>query len=66
MKSSDLILLAPAIAFAGGLTGLIKHTTFPNDVLYLATSIALFAIGAVAFGALLLLVRSSLNENEES
>ena len=66
MKSSDLILLAPAIAFAGGLTGLIKHTTYPDDVLYLATSIVLFVIGAVAFGALLLLVRASLNENEES
>nr|WP_321440254.1 hypothetical protein [uncultured Hyphomonas sp.] len=70
MKSSDLILLAPAIAFAGGLTGLIKHTSYPDDVLYLATSIFLFIVGVAAFGALLLLVRASLHdslhENEDS
>jgi hypothetical protein len=65
MKSSDLILLAPAIAFAGGLTGLIQHTTYPDDILYLATSIILFAIGAAAFGGLFLLVRASLRENED-
>jgi hypothetical protein len=62
MKSSDLILLAPAIAFAGGLTGLIQHSNYPGDVLFLATSIFLFAMGGRDVGGLFLLVRASLPE----
>ena len=65
MKSSDLILMAPAIAFAGGLTGLIQHADHPGDVLFLLTSIILFAIGAVTFGGLFLLVRANLPEDED-
>ena len=65
MKSSDLILLAPAIAFAGGLTGLIQHSNHPGDVLFLATSIILFAMGAAIFGGLFLRLRSSLPEDED-
>ena len=65
MKSSDLILLAPAIAFAGGLTGLIQHSNYPGDVLFLATSIVLFAIGAVTFGGLFLLVRANLPDDDD-
>lgn len=65
MKSSDLILLAPAIAFAGGLTGLIQHANHEGDVLFLVTSIVLFAIGAATFGGLFLLVRENLPEDED-
>ncbi len=65
MKSSDLILLAPAIAFAGGLTGLIQHTQYPGDVLFLLTSIFLFAIGAATFGGLFVLLRANLPKDED-
>ena len=65
MKSSDLILLTPAIAFAGGLTGLIQHSNHPGDVLFLGTSIVLFAIGAAIFGGLFLLVRAKLPDDED-
>ena len=65
MKSSDLILLAPAIAFAGGLTGLIQHASHPGDMLFLLTSIMLFVIGGAALGGLYLLVRASLPKDED-
>ena len=58
MKTGDLILMAPAIAFAGGLTGLIQHADRPGDIAYLVTSIVLFLIGAAALGGLFLLVRN--------
>lgn len=65
MKSSDLILLAPAIAFAGGLTGLIQHSQYPGDVLFLLTSVFLFAMGAVIFGGLFVLLRANLPKDED-
>ena len=37
----------------------------PGDVLFLATSIILFAMGAAIFGGLFLLLRSSLPEDED-
>ena len=65
MKAGDLILMAPAIAFAGGLTGLIQHAARPGDVVYLTTSVILFAVGTLALGGLLLLVRENLPEDED-
>ena len=58
MKYADLILMAPAIAFAGGLTGLIQHAERPGDMLYLITSIGLFAIGAGTLAGLGITVRN--------
>ena len=52
-------------AGAGGLTGLIQHANYPGDVLFLITSIALFAIGAATFGGLFLLVRANLPDDED-
>nr|WP_321361260.1 hypothetical protein [uncultured Hyphomonas sp.] len=66
MKINDLILLAPAIAFAGGLTGLIQHADYPGDVLFLSTSIALFAIGVATFGGLFLLLRANLPDTPDN
>jgi len=57
MKGADLILMAPAIAFAGGLTGLMQHAGRPGDTVYLATSLVLFLIGAAAFAGLFLVLR---------
>jgi hypothetical protein len=56
MKSSDLILLAPAIAFAGGLTGLI--TAFKLSGRRAVSRHIHFPVcdGVAAFGALFLLV----------
>jgi len=65
MKTSDLILMAPAIAFAGGLMGLIQHAAYPGDVIYLITSIALFAIGSGTLGGLFLLVRKNLPNDRD-
>jgi hypothetical protein len=65
MKSSDLILMAPAIAFAGGLMGLIQHAAYPGDAIYLITSIALFAIGGGTLGGLFLLVRKNLPNDQD-
>ncbi|MCA8901301.1 MAG: hypothetical protein KDA53_08620 [Hyphomonas sp.] len=57
MKAGDLILMAPAIAFAGGLSGVMKHAAHPGSTLYLATSITLLLVGIGTFAGLLLLVR---------
>lgn len=57
MKAGDLILMIPAIAVAGGLTGLIQHAARPGEIVYLLTSLVLFAIGAGAFGGLFLALR---------
>ena len=66
MKAGDLILMAPAIAFAGGLTGLIQHKAHPGDVLFLGTSLTLFALGAAALGGLAILLRDMRNNDPEA
>lgn len=60
MKASDLILMAPAIAFAGGLTGLMQHAAYPGDYIYLITSIVLFTIGVGSLAFLAWLIKASL------
>ena len=57
MKGTDLILMAPAIAFAGGLSGLIQYVAHPGAYIYLATSAALFVVGTAILGGLFLLIR---------
>jgi len=64
MKTGDLILMAPAIAFAGGLAGVMQHKDHPGDVLFLSTSIALFAFGVAALGILAILVRDMRDNSE--
>ncbi|HPE48941.1 MAG TPA: hypothetical protein PLR76_11110 [Hyphomonas sp.] len=66
MKGIDLIWLAPAIAFAGGLTGLMQHQAHPANPLYLGTSIALLLIGVLAFAGLFLLVRPDQAGRDDS
>ena len=56
MKTVDLLLMAPAIAFAGGLIGLIQHVAHPGDIGYLSTAVMLFAIGTVMLGGMCLIV----------
>ena len=65
MKGTDLILMAPAIAFAGGLTGLIQHAARPGEIAYLATSIVLFIVGVVVLGRLFLAVRDIHEDADE-
>jgi hypothetical protein len=65
MKSGDLILMAPAIAFAGGLTGLIQHAARPGDIAYLLTSIVLLGIGVATLCGLFLLVWHNLPKDED-
>ena len=65
MKAGDLILMIPASAVAGGLTGLIQHAARPGEFIYLLTSIILFVIGAGAFGGLFLALRR-MRDDERS
>lgn len=64
MKGGDLILMAPAIAFAGGLTGLIQYVAHPGDIVYLSTSIVLFTIGVCAFAGLFMLLRNMRDDED--
>ena len=64
MRGSDLILMAPAIAFAGGLTGLIQYAAHPGDIVYLSTSVVLFVIGASTFAGLFVLLRDIRDDED--
>ncbi|MEZ5947083.1 MAG: hypothetical protein R3C13_01065 [Hyphomonas sp.] len=64
MKGIDLVYMAPAIAFSGGLAGLMQHAAQPGDTVYLGTSLALFLIGIAAFAGLLLLTRSRIQKDD--